>query len=222
IMVAIEEFIKGLIADLLTFLIELWIPALAAAAFTWGGSTAAAASTTAIRAGTTIARSGRQVSKLGTLLQKFGRLLAKLSRLLKNLAQRTRSLQRTGTARQIGQQARSEATRSVKENAQGAFVPDMTTPGGIKSTISDVASYAEAGNIGNDASAETTSERLDWSAPSTTDGQWGRDRSEDDSKPFYEQAQPWDDWSLTGNSQGQSQGQSTTGATSGSSTGGSS
>src|SRR5699024_7804490 len=64
IMTTIEEFIKGLIADLVAFLIEIWVPALASSVFTLGGSTAAAASATAAKAAATIARSTGQVNKL--------------------------------------------------------------------------------------------------------------------------------------------------------------
>jgi hypothetical protein len=57
----IEEFIKALVTEFITWLIMIWIPALAAAVPTCGGSTAAAGAATGIRGAQTGARATGQI-----------------------------------------------------------------------------------------------------------------------------------------------------------------
>lgn len=205
IMDTAEEFIKGLITDLLTFVIEIWVPALASAAFTFGGSTAAAASATAVRTSTTVARSGRQVSKLTRLLEKLAELLQKLSRLLGKVAKKAESLK--GTDESLGKAAKHAARQSIEKRGKDALDPELDTVGDVKDKINDAGSYLEAGDIGNDGSVSTTSERLDMSTQSSTDGQWGEDPDENrPSAPFPEDT-PFDDISLSGNDSESSDGQ---------------
>jgi hypothetical protein len=61
VMTVIEEFIKALVTEFITWLIMIWIPALAAAVPTCGGSTAAAGAATGIRGAQTGARATGQI-----------------------------------------------------------------------------------------------------------------------------------------------------------------
>lgn len=206
IMDTIEEFIKGLITDLVTFVIEVWVPALASAGFTFGASTAGAASATAARAGTTIARSTRQVSKLTKILEKLEQLLQKLSRLLGKAGKKAESLTKAGKDKYLkegeqtlGQATKNAAKESAKKHGKDALTPDHDTVGDVRDQVNDAGSYLEAGDIGNDASVSTTSERLDTSTQSSTDGQWGEDPEENRPTAPLPEDTPFDDISLSGN-----------------------
>lgn len=74
----IEELIKAILTELITWLIMIWIPALAAAAPTFGGSTAAAGSATTVKATTTTTKTTQKVSKLQQILDKILGWLDKL------------------------------------------------------------------------------------------------------------------------------------------------
>ena len=78
VMTVIEEFIKALLTEFITWLIMIWIPALAAAIPSCGASTAAAGTATGVRAAQTGSRATRQVSKLQQLLNKIREILANL------------------------------------------------------------------------------------------------------------------------------------------------
>ncbi|MBK1784054.1 WXG100 family type VII secretion target [Prauserella cavernicola] len=71
IMSVVEDFIKALLTELITWLIMIWIPALAAAVPTAGASTAAAGTATATRAATTGGRVAQTIAKLRRLLDKI-------------------------------------------------------------------------------------------------------------------------------------------------------
>lgn len=230
IMDTAEEFIKGLITDLVTFVIEVWVPALASAAFTFGASTAGAASATAARAGTTIARSTRQVSKLTKLLEKLEQLLQKLSRLLGKVGEKAKSLTEAEKAKYLkegektlGQATKNAGKKALKDNVEEALTPDHDTVGDVRDQVNDAGSYLEAGDIGNDGSVSTTSERLDPSTQSSTDGQWGEDPNENRPTAPLPEDTPFDDISLSGDdsesSEGGEQSSTTTTSETGESTG---
>lgn len=85
VMVVIEEFIKALLTEFITWLIMIWIPALAAAIPSAGASTAAAGTATGVKAASTGAKATKQVSKLQKLLTMLQELLAKLKNWFSNL-----------------------------------------------------------------------------------------------------------------------------------------
>ncbi|MCR6485259.1 hypothetical protein M8542_20735 [Amycolatopsis sp. OK19-0408] len=74
----IEELIKAILTEFITWLIMLWVPALAAAVPTCGASTAAAGTATEGKAVQTTATTTKKVSKLRELLQKVLDWLKKL------------------------------------------------------------------------------------------------------------------------------------------------
>ncbi len=78
VMTVIEEFIKAILTEFITWLIMIWIPALAAAVPTAGGSTAAAGAGTATRAASTTSKVQKFLNKLRELLDKIKQFLSKL------------------------------------------------------------------------------------------------------------------------------------------------
>ncbi|GAB3005658.1 hypothetical protein LWP59_03055 [Amycolatopsis acidiphila] len=78
VMQVIEEFIKAVLTELITWLIMIWIPALAAAVPTCGGSTAAAGTATTVRATQTGSKVSRYIQKLKEILDKIRQFLVKM------------------------------------------------------------------------------------------------------------------------------------------------
>ncbi|TNC28678.1 hypothetical protein [Amycolatopsis alkalitolerans] len=78
VMQVIEEFIKAILTELITWLIMIWIPALAAAVPTCGGSTAAAGGATAVRGAQTGSKVSRYIQKLKEILDKIKQFLQKM------------------------------------------------------------------------------------------------------------------------------------------------
>ncbi|MEV6244226.1 hypothetical protein [Lentzea sp. NPDC051838] len=85
IMQVIEDVIKAILTELITWLIMIWIPALAAAVPSCGASTAAAGAATGVRVATTAGRVSRIVAKLRQLLTKIMDFLRNLASKAKNL-----------------------------------------------------------------------------------------------------------------------------------------
>lgn len=83
VMQVVEEFIKGLLTDLIEWLIVTWVAALAAAPATFGGSTAAASGATAVQATQKTAQGAQKVSKLTQLLNKIKEFIARIQAFLK-------------------------------------------------------------------------------------------------------------------------------------------
>lgn len=98
IMTIVEDFIKAILTELITWLVMIWIPALAAAVPSFGASTAAAGGATAARLVTT----GSRVARIVARLKQF---LGKIMDFLRNLAKRV------GNVRQAFQ--RSMANKQV-------------------------------------------------------------------------------------------------------------
>ncbi|WHT17756.1 hypothetical protein N8J89_32240 [Crossiella sp. CA-258035] len=78
-----EEFIKGLLADLIEWLVITWLVALATAKITLGGSTAVAGAVTTYKVASTTVKTTQKVSRLTKLLNKIKELIAKLQRWLR-------------------------------------------------------------------------------------------------------------------------------------------
>lgn len=85
VMQVIEDVIKAILSELITWLIMIWIPALAAAVPSCGASTAAAGAATGVRVASTASRVSRIVTKLR-------QLLAKIMDFLRTLATKAKSL----------------------------------------------------------------------------------------------------------------------------------
>lgn len=79
IMEVIYDLLKSILSEVITFLIELWLPALAAAVTSFGASVAAAAATTGIKVGSTVATTTQKVRTVSDLLQKLVKVFIKLA-----------------------------------------------------------------------------------------------------------------------------------------------
>ncbi|GGU74137.1 WXG100 family type VII secretion target [Lentzea flava] len=85
IMTIIEDFIKAILTELITWLIMIWIPALAAAVPSFGASTAAAGAATGVRVASTASRVSRIVARLKQFLSKIMEFLRNLGGRIKNV-----------------------------------------------------------------------------------------------------------------------------------------
>ncbi|GAB3137217.1 hypothetical protein GCM10027258_12390 [Amycolatopsis stemonae] len=74
----VEDLVKAILTEFVTWLIMLWVPALAAAVPTCGASLSAAAPVSEVKAAETTAKTTQKVSKLRELLQKVLDWLKKL------------------------------------------------------------------------------------------------------------------------------------------------
>lgn len=118
VMTVIEEFIKALLTEFVEWLVLIWIPALAAAAPTFGGSIATAWTGTFAKGAQTGVKATRQVSKLQKVLNMLKQLLDKL----KTLMTKTKDFFRqAGTAgKTLGQQARVNAKIMARDRGDKA------------------------------------------------------------------------------------------------------
>lgn len=154
IMTVIEEFIKALLTEFVEWLILIWIPALAAAAPTFGGSVAAAWTGTFAKGTHTTVKATRQVGKLQKILNMLKQLLDKL----KVLMGKTKDFfKQTGTAaKTFGQQTRVTAKLGARErgnNLLDDFDAVKTFPQrlGEKGLDSLKSQYTDKGKIARNA-----------------------------------------------------------------------
>ncbi|WP_328648807.1 hypothetical protein OHS58_16090 [Amycolatopsis sp. NBC_00348] len=79
VMVVIEEVIKGIITELVSWLITLWLPALAASVISFGSSVAAAMTASIAKAASVLKKVTGYLGKFGKLLDTFIEFMAKYS-----------------------------------------------------------------------------------------------------------------------------------------------
>lgn len=158
VMTVIEEFIMALLTEFITWLIMIWIPALAAAYPTAGASTAAAATATGVRAVQTGTRASRQVSWLGRLLKKIKDVLAKLkdwmSRKGKGFREamddkRNVARQATDAVADARNQGTPASRRDRLNNADGGLVGERVDRG-FRGSMADAARDAAKEQVNED------------------------------------------------------------------------
>ncbi|MCO1581884.1 MULTISPECIES: hypothetical protein [unclassified Crossiella] len=79
VMVVIEEVIKAIISELISWLITIWLPALATSIISFGGSVAAAMTASIAKAASVLQKVLSYLGKFGKLLSKFIEFLAKFA-----------------------------------------------------------------------------------------------------------------------------------------------
>lgn len=179
VMTVIEEFIKALLTEFVEWLILIWIPAIAAAAPTFGGSIATAWTGTFAKGATTTAKATKQVSKLQKILNMLKDLLAKLQSLM---AKTKDFFKQAGTASQaFGQTVRLQSKLGARQ-VGGKLLDDfdavktfpqrlgekgldsvkgqVTDPGKIARNGNNAVKAGEYGTTGEDQSVEESSEDL--------------------------------------------------------------
>ncbi|MBB4686485.1 hypothetical protein [Amycolatopsis jiangsuensis] len=93
VMTVIEEVVKAIISELVSWLIYLWLPALAASVVSVGTSVAAAMTASVAKVAGVVSKVTRHLGKLGQLLEKFATFLAKWT---DDLIKQGSKLSRTG------------------------------------------------------------------------------------------------------------------------------
>jgi hypothetical protein len=179
VMTVIEEFIKALLTEFVQWLVLIWIPAIAAAAPTFGGSIATAWTGTFAKGAHTTTRATGQVSKL----QKVLNLLKDLLEKLKVLMSKTKDFfKQAGTAsKTFAQQARVTSTLGARDRGlnllddldalksfpqrlgevgRDSLTKQYTDPSKIARNVNNGARVGEYGTTGNDQSVDESSEDL--------------------------------------------------------------
>lgn len=111
VMVVIEEVIKAIITELVSWLITIWLPALAASVISFGSSVAAAMTASIAKAASVLQKVTRYLGKFGKLLDTFIEFLAKYSTKVVEMTRKFR----------IGTYAgESKFSLNVLENTAGA------------------------------------------------------------------------------------------------------
>jgi hypothetical protein len=90
VMVVIEEVIKAIISELVSWLITIWLPALASSVITLGGSVAAAMTASIAKAASVFAKVTRHLGKFGKLLDQFMAFLVKFSGKIERMTEKFR------------------------------------------------------------------------------------------------------------------------------------
>ncbi|MBB3049168.1 hypothetical protein FHS23_000163 [Prauserella isguenensis] len=188
LMKVIEEVIKAIITEIVSWLIALWVPALAAAVPTAGASTAAAGAATAPKAAATISKVTSKLGKLGKILddifaffQKFGSTMVKLGKRLgvkpNSLGAKADELAEiTTNAGKIGKIAAEAGKAGATKLSQETIGIDPTSGPGddplqaakfvndhygkITDNTRGLKDAADGANTGSGASAEETEENL--------------------------------------------------------------
>lgn len=143
VMVIIEEVIKAIITELVSWLITIWLPALASSIVTFGGSVATAMAASVGKAASVFSKVTAKLGKLGKLLDEFASFLAKvatkmpiLGKKLKNfegLADAAQAVRKSGT---VGKRLAQAAGKAGARAAGGAA---GTAPGVVKDMFDDPA-----------------------------------------------------------------------------------
>ncbi|MET0237355.1 MAG: hypothetical protein ABW224_22085 [Kibdelosporangium sp.] len=133
VMVVIEEVIKAIISELVSWLITIWLPALAASVISLGGSVAAAMTASIAKAASVLAKVTKHLGVFGKLLDEFMKFLVKYSGKIEKFAERFR----VGKLVESGGRTVFQPSRRVITTALGtqAGVTPLLAGAGIKAGI---------------------------------------------------------------------------------------
>ncbi|MGW9476697.1 WXG100 family type VII secretion target [Saccharomonospora azurea] len=188
LMTVVEEVIKAIITELVTWLIWIWLPALAASVVSLGSSVAAAMSASVAKAASTFSRVTSKMGKLGKLLdkileffQKFGSKLVALGEKL-GVQPKNYGANVLDTVAEVGRGGamRTAVTESLKKGAgklmESTMGIDPTgAPGNgyqagktvvdhygkLVDHVTDLKDAGDKGNTGSGATADETRDLLD-------------------------------------------------------------
>ncbi|WP_330277321.1 hypothetical protein OG205_17585 [Lentzea sp. NBC_00516] len=140
-----EDIIKGILSDLIEWLVVTWVAAQIAAVPTCGASEAAAAAATPVEAGISTAKAGKEVGKVRSVIQKIMDVLRRIREVLRN--SKIGNTFREGVADKPGSfgEALGKAAKDQVKKAAGL---DKSGPDGAKYTdpvkiANKVAGYAD-------------------------------------------------------------------------------
>lgn len=129
VMDIIEDLIKSIVSEFVMWLLALWIPALAAAVFTFGGSTAAAAAGTAVKATHTVAETTSWIAKIVELLGEIKDILIKLGFNLLKGALKALNENVSGYHSRAGKKMNNEQLTKAFATDTGPLDPDPAVSG---------------------------------------------------------------------------------------------
>ena len=147
VMTIIEDVIKAILTELITWLIMIWIPALAAAVPSFGASTAAAGAATGVRVATTGSRVARLVARLRQLLAKIMDFLRKLAGRFKNVGtafKRSMENKQAGSVVADGLKASGDKSWGVKLWSKDGMIGERVQKGFIHQMGMTVVDEAKA------------------------------------------------------------------------------
>ena len=140
-----EDIIKGILSDLIEWLVVTWVAAQIAAVPTCGASEAAAAAATPVEAGISTVKAGKEVGKVRSVIQKIMDVLRRIREVLRN--SKIGNAFREGVADKPGSfgEALGKAAKDQLKKAAGL---DKSGPDGAKYTdpvkiANKVAGYAD-------------------------------------------------------------------------------
>ncbi|WP_020662814.1 hypothetical protein [Amycolatopsis benzoatilytica] len=171
IMTVIEDFIKVLLTELITWLIMIWIPALAAAVPSFGASTAAAGAATGVRAATTAGKATKQVSRLQKLLDLIKDLIARFKTFFTAAKDAVKKVGAEGgesVATRVENKVGKAVWTKVKEEARsqvglGTGEEDLPVkPGKPLGHLENTRKAVEYAATGDGSSPDETSKKLDF------------------------------------------------------------
>jgi uncharacterized protein YukE len=123
LMEAAYNFIKGIIAQCIEWLIVTWVAALAATVFTFGASDAAATAATGVEVATESANAADKVEEATSLVEKIVNVLKKLMQDIKDIQKAWKDLKdvkEVGTAAKDGEKAAKDAETVAKDGEKAA------------------------------------------------------------------------------------------------------
>jgi hypothetical protein len=183
VMVVIEEVIKAIISELVSWLITIWLPALASSVITLGGSVAAAMTASIAKAASMFAKVTKHLGVFGRLLDDFMKFLVKVSGKIEVVAAKFRvgkmiePGKRAGLLGPVVDRTTFVPSRRVVTTALGldAGLSPLLTGAGIKAGIGIAKGLAGEGKeevredgplfdesqLGGDQSAQETRDNLD-------------------------------------------------------------
>ncbi|NIH85687.1 WXG100 family type VII secretion target [Amycolatopsis granulosa] len=166
VMTVVEEFVKGLLTELITWLVMIWVPALASAIVTCGASTAAAGAATTVRVTQAGGRATRQIGKLQQILDRIREILADLKTFVtdvRGVAGRALDARRVETAARgaVGERLHDGFGRSVLRKV-GQTSADQVKLTKIPEHFDGVSKAVEYGGVGEQSTTEETKQDLDF------------------------------------------------------------
>lgn len=181
-MTTVEEFIKSLLSELVIWMISIWIPALASATFTFGGSTAAAASATTARVAADASRTAKVVNKLTRALEKIMDFLRRVRENLRNLKTQYRGVmteKRNMRDAAIGEQAQASRFASYKsvDNARRGMYGEEGIIGGRLGNNARESAINAAQEVGLGTLEGSAGPWAGWATAQATDNEVGTDYS---------------------------------------------
>ncbi|MET8758587.1 hypothetical protein [Lentzea sp. NPDC004782] len=165
-----EDIVKGILSDLIEWLVVTWIAAQLAAIPTCGGSEVAAAGATGVEAGVATAKAGGEVNKVRSIIQKIVDVLKRIGAVLKESKVGKTFIENAAKKPSSFGKALSEAGYKAGDKALGL---DQSGPKGSEYTdpvkiANKAAGYADGiyktvayDQRGADQEAEKTDQELD-------------------------------------------------------------